>query len=98
MSDITGQDDPDSTDTDVTRKPGGLGQDGTIPPDPDGVADRVRDRRRDRVVGGLAHRLRAVGSEVVAGLGEVDLRDGDVGHLRHPVGPEHRVEHRSVVA
>ncbi|APZ33503.1 MULTISPECIES: hypothetical protein [Microbacterium] len=38
MSDITGQDDPDSTDTDVTRKAGGLGQDGTIPPDPDGVA------------------------------------------------------------
>lgn len=31
-------DQPDSEDTDVTQKPGGLGEDGTIPPDPDGVA------------------------------------------------------------
>ncbi|WP_425838043.1 hypothetical protein [Microbacterium sp. PA5] len=28
----------DSDDTEVTEKPGGLGEDGTIPPDPDGVA------------------------------------------------------------
>lgn len=28
----------DADDTEVTRKPGGLGEDGTIPPDPDGVA------------------------------------------------------------
>jgi len=31
-------DEPDSDDTEVTTEPGGLGQDGTIPPDPDGVA------------------------------------------------------------
>lgn len=30
--------DLDNDDTDVTSKPGGLGEDGTIPPDPDGVA------------------------------------------------------------
>jgi len=28
----------DSDDTEVTAKHGGLGEDGTIPPDPDGVA------------------------------------------------------------
>lgn len=27
-----------SDDTEVTAEPGGLGEDGTIPPDPDGVA------------------------------------------------------------
>ncbi len=37
MSDQTG-DEPTSDDTEVTTEPGGLGQDGTIPPDPDGVA------------------------------------------------------------
>ncbi len=30
--------DLDNDDTDVSSKPGGLGEDGTIPPDPDGVA------------------------------------------------------------
>lgn len=30
--------DLDNDDIDETTKPGGLGQDGTIPPDPDGVA------------------------------------------------------------
>jgi hypothetical protein len=30
--------DLDSEDTDVTEKQGGLGEDGTIPPAPDGVA------------------------------------------------------------
>lgn len=30
--------DLDNDDTDVTSKPRGLGEDGTIPPDPDGVA------------------------------------------------------------
>ena len=29
---------PDSDDTEATTEPGGLGDDGTIPPDPDGVA------------------------------------------------------------
>jgi len=37
MSDQT-PDGPTSDDTEVTTEPGGLGQDGTIPPDPDGVA------------------------------------------------------------
>lgn len=31
-------DEPDADDTEVTSKPGGLGEDGTIPADPDGVA------------------------------------------------------------
>ncbi|WP_336632943.1 MULTISPECIES: hypothetical protein [unclassified Microbacterium] len=35
MSDQTNQE-PDGED--VTTEPGGLGEDGTIPPDPDGVA------------------------------------------------------------
>ena len=30
--------DLDNDDTEVTSKPGGLGEDGTIPSDPDGVA------------------------------------------------------------
>ena len=30
--------DLENDDTEVTSKPGGLGEDGTIPPDPDGVA------------------------------------------------------------
>ena len=30
--------DESDTDSDATPKPGGLGQDGTIPPNPDGVA------------------------------------------------------------
>lgn len=37
MSDQT-HDHPNADDTEVTPEPGGLGQDGTIPPDPDGVA------------------------------------------------------------
>lgn len=32
------QNEPTSDDTEVTTEPGGLGEDGTIPPDPDGVA------------------------------------------------------------
>jgi hypothetical protein len=37
MSDQT-SDQPTSDDTEVTTEQGGLGQDGTIPPDADGVA------------------------------------------------------------
>jgi hypothetical protein len=37
MSDQT-PGDPTSDDTDATAVPNGLGEDGTIPPDPDGVA------------------------------------------------------------
>ncbi len=37
MSDLT-PDEPTSDDTEVTTEPGGLGEDGTIPPDPDGIA------------------------------------------------------------
>lgn len=37
MSDQTG-DEPTADDIEVTTEPGGLGQDGTIPPDPEGVA------------------------------------------------------------
>lgn len=33
----------DSDDTEVTEKPGGLGHDGTIPADPDGVAAGISD-------------------------------------------------------
>jgi hypothetical protein len=38
MTDDTRDGDIDSDDTEATAKQGGLGQDGTIPPDPDGVA------------------------------------------------------------
>jgi hypothetical protein len=34
----TSQDHTGADDTEATPKPGGLGEDGTIPPDPDGVA------------------------------------------------------------
>lgn len=34
----TGEDSDAATDPDGEEKPGGLGKDGTIPPDPDGVA------------------------------------------------------------
>ncbi|CAN7400068.1 hypothetical protein LJR045_002485 [Microbacterium sp. LjRoot45] len=36
--DVPADSDLDSDDTDVSEKAGGLGEDGTIPPDPDGVA------------------------------------------------------------
>lgn len=42
MSDQT-HDEPDADDTDVTTKSGGLGEEGTIPPDPDGVAAGLAD-------------------------------------------------------
>lgn len=38
MSEQNDSGQPDADDIDVTGKAGGLGEDGTIPPDPDGVA------------------------------------------------------------
>ncbi len=63
---------------------------------PDRPADGVPQSRSDRVVRAFAHRFRPEGSEIVAGVGEVHLGGGDVGHLWNPVGAEHRIDDGAV--
>src|SRR5262245_24872 len=58
-----------------------------------GILERVGQRRRDRVCRGLADALATPGSDRIVGIGEVDLRPGDVGEGWDAVIAERRVDH-----